>query len=126
MDTAFNTDSTANDLLLNFGLAIKRGVDKLNIGEDFAIGEPSISIIGEEPILSLNEDVVVAKKKIGDGMIVVMVDSYTFSDSVMGGCFTVPDEFQRKVYELEYFIFENVLADKDDTIEGLYKIGDEK
>ncbi|RLF34703.1 MAG: hypothetical protein DRN08_04235 [Thermoplasmata archaeon] len=126
MDSAFNTDSTANDLLLNFGLAIKRGVDKLNIGEDFAIGEPSISIIGEEPILSLNEDVVVAKKKIGDGMIVVMVDSYTFSDSVMGGCFTVPDEFQRKVYELEYFIFENVLADKNDTIEGLYKIGDEK
>jgi len=37
------------------------------------------------------------------------VDSYTFSDMVMGGVFTVPNSDQEKIYNMEYFIFENIL-----------------
>jgi hypothetical protein len=43
------------------------------------------------------------------GRLVVVVDSFTFSDAVMGGTFAEPTERQRQIYTTEFFLFQEVL-----------------
>jgi hypothetical protein len=45
-----------------------------------------------------------------NGTIVVVVDSYTFSDASMGGTFSEPNDNQILIYKTEYFIFEELLS----------------
>ena len=46
----------------------------------------------------------------GSGIFAAMVDSWTFSDAVMGGSMVEPSDTQRAVYELEFAILEHILA----------------
>jgi hypothetical protein len=43
------------------------------------------------------------------GRLVVVVDSYTFTDAVMGGTFTEPTKRQRQFYNTEFFLFKELL-----------------
>jgi hypothetical protein len=44
------------------------------------------------------------------GRLVVVVDSYTFCDALMGGTFTEPTERQRQIYNTEFLLFHEVLS----------------
>jgi len=103
MDTVDNVDSTSNQLLQSFNIWLSKNStsDILEIngyGLDISVSEDNITSIGV--------------KGWGNGVIVVMVDSYLFSDEKMGPLdrtFTVPNDTQRWVYNIEYFIFEELL-----------------
>ncbi len=47
------------------------------------------------------------------GKIVVFVDSFVFSNVLMGGTFTEPDDRQMMRYNIEFYIFEEVLLTDD-------------
>ncbi|HEC81342.1 MAG TPA: hypothetical protein ENI42_02800, partial [Thermoplasmatales archaeon] len=112
MDSVLNQDSTANQLLgFLYGDALKLQVvtspHTLRIGnstggQNISILDPYLAIIGSGLTYSVLDDVnrtFVVVKEYGEGRVIVVVDSYSFSNAVMGGSFTVPDETQRAVYE---------------------------
>jgi len=126
MDSVTNGRSTTNELIGNFGMWINHNTvdnrvyltyndSRLNstIGN---LTSPYLSITGGEKIL-INENnetyasvVEFYNESTGKiGKIVVLVDSYSFSDSIMGGTFNEPDEYQKQIYNTEYYIFEKVL-----------------
>lgn len=45
----------------------------------------------------------------GHGIVAALVDSYTFSDLIMGGSFTVPGPYRQEIYNTEFIVFEEVL-----------------
>jgi hypothetical protein len=129
MDSILNTNSTANDLLQNYGvwLSIEYSaqrvyktndtVNELNVSNNLAnnqsignITSPYLVINGGDNLF-LNEknETSIAVVEIGNGKIVVLVDSFTFSNEVMGGTFTEPDESLRSLYNTEYYLFEEFL-----------------
>jgi hypothetical protein len=103
MDTVDNTVSTSNQLLQFFDIWFSENStdDKLEIN-------------GYNLDISISEDntTIIAVKEWGNGVIVVMVDSYLFSDEKMGPLqrtFTIPNDKQKWIYNLEYYIFEELL-----------------
>jgi len=48
--------------------------------------------------------------RIGAGRVVVVSDSVAFSDLSLGGGFTVPSTVQRRLYDLEFWLFGTLLA----------------
>jgi hypothetical protein len=64
---------------------------------------------GDDVYVTENNETYIAVVERGDGRLVVVVDSYTFNDNVLGGTFTEPDEDLRKIYDLQYYIFEEIL-----------------
>jgi hypothetical protein len=128
MDGVLNTDSTANDLLQYFGIWINRDSDNYknlseyndtnsSINNSTTIGNvttPSLTILGGEQLFVTEEnETSIAIVEYGDGKIVVVVDSYTFTDVVMGGSFTEPDETLREIYNTEYYILEEILFNEN-------------
>lgn len=122
IDSIFNSDSTANDFLPKFGFKLIRKYnikntnittfsDNINVSKKIGnYTEPYLSIFGGKSIVSNeNNQSTISMFEIGEGKIVVMVDSYTFSDAVMGGVFTVPDSFRQDIYNTEFYIFEDIL-----------------
>ena len=126
MDSIFNSESSANDLLGNFGLWINYNTIDHHLSpitnaskENRSIGNsttPYLSITGGENLLvtQLNETSASLVEFVNEttgktGKIVVFIDSYTFSDAVMGGPLTEPDERQQQIYSTEYYLFEEIL-----------------
>ncbi|UCD12922.1 MAG: hypothetical protein JSW60_04975 [Thermoplasmatales archaeon] len=132
MDSIRNSDSTANELIGNFGIWINyntahRGLhhsfndssDNSTIGN---ITSPYLSITGGERVLfSENNETYASVAEFYNettgktGKIVVVVDSYSFSDPIMGGAFTEPDERQMQIFNTEFFIFEELLLNDIST-----------
>jgi len=125
MDSITNSESTANDLIGNFGMWINyetlaqrlnRTINDSNNATIGNITSPYLTITGGEKIL-VNEQnqtyanvVKIDNETTGKtGKLVVLVDSYSFSDVIMGGPFVEPDENQLEIYNTEYFIFEEIL-----------------
>lgn len=119
-DSVLNVNSTANELLQHFGMWIttesryvsaKTGSNTTNnTVVNVSASVPYLNIIGgNATVLDENNNTILSALNIGEGVVAVFVDSYAFSDVVMGGVFTVPDGNQERVYNLEYYIFENVL-----------------
>lgn len=50
----------------------------------------------------------IAIVEIDKANIVVLIDSYTFSNKIMGGTFTEPDDSLRQIYNTEFYIFEDL------------------
>ena len=80
------------------------------------ITSPYLSITGGEQVLigENNESYVniveFYNESSGEtGKLVVLIDSYTFSDFIMGGTFTEPDSKQLLIYNTEYYLFEEIL-----------------
>jgi len=46
----------------------------------------------------------------GTGRVVVVSDSVAFSDLALGGGFAVPSPVQRRLYDLEFWLFDTLLA----------------
>jgi len=116
MDSALNTESTANELLQNFGIWLNYEVTNqrvYNASSTDSIGNittPYLTIIGgEQTYLTERNETSIAVTELGEGKIVVVVDSYTFSDNILGGTFTEPDEDLRRIYNIEYYLFEELL-----------------
>jgi hypothetical protein len=119
MDGALNADSTANELLYYFGMYINRTYADKNIDNIVAnlenvdnigiVARPALSIYGGTPVLLADNLVALSVYEQNGGKLVV-VDSFMFSDARMGGVFTVPDQATRELYNLEYYIFENILG----------------
>ncbi|HUS99420.1 MAG TPA: DUF4350 domain-containing protein [Candidatus Thermoplasmatota archaeon] len=127
MDSITNTKSTANELIGNFGIWITTNIDDqylyFNRSENssqMSVGNmtiPYITITGGNQILTNNKNEIYASmtefmnKTTGDvGKLVVVVDSYAFSDAVMGGTFTEPTEQQHQIFTTEFFLFNEVLS----------------
>jgi len=126
MDSIMNSQSTANDLLGNFGMWLLPMTtdqplypEKNEDGNQTSVGNitvPSLIVTGGKPILHNQENETYASmiEFINEttgvvGRLVVIVDSYTFSDVIMGGPFTDPTERQREIYDTQFFLFEEVL-----------------
>lgn len=115
MDSILNLDSTSNELLRGFDIQIKYNTfnfslhNSSNTSTD-SVKKPYLSIEGKiDKFFDKDNETSIAINKMGDGKVVVFVDSYTFSDEILGGRFTEPDEKLKKIYELEYYIFEKIL-----------------
>ncbi|MCX6666544.1 MAG: hypothetical protein NT038_10900 [Euryarchaeota archaeon] len=133
MDSIYNINSTANQLLSFFDIHITTeeepySVNIANIYNNYSfqpertlsVGAtttvPHIVIDGGKPILSdSNGHVILSIKNYGTGALAVFVDSSTFSEWKMGGAFTIPDEEQNEIYNLEYYIIENLLFNENDV-----------
>lgn len=126
MDSIRNAHSTANELIGNFGMWIDYNpvyqrlytdINDTSINSSIGnITSPSLSITGGEKIIISGDNQSYAnvvefhnETTNKTGRILVLVDSYTFSDPVMGGTFTEPDDQQIQIYNTEFFIFEKVL-----------------
>jgi hypothetical protein len=126
MDSIRNPQSTANELLGNFGIwmttATKDQVVLSNASDNTSqkpignITSPYLTITGGNQLLSNDNNEVYAtmtefmNTTTGEkGRLVVVVDSFTFSDAVMGGTFAEPTERQRQIYTTEFFLFQEVL-----------------
>jgi hypothetical protein len=126
MDSIRNKRSTANDLIGNFGLWIQVNPqsqylysDYNSTLENFTIGNissPFLSINGGEKVLIGHNNQTYASKvefkneTTGEtGILVVLIDSYTFSDPIMGGSFNEPDSNQLQIYNTEFHLFEKIL-----------------
>lgn len=132
MDSIYNYHSTSNNLLFQFNMnlttieqpyhanvvgtsidSIFHTEEKLSVG---SILEPKLHIQGGRTILTGEDgESIFSVQTYGDGIFTVFVDSSTFSDYKMGGVFTIPAEQQRKLYDVEYYIFESLLFSKGDV-----------
>jgi len=114
LDSIRNKDSTANQILKIFDMELSAKTTNISLRyENSTVGNistPHLSIIGGDINLSSNNNTYISIKKLGEGKIVAMVDSYTFSDEVMGSVFTEPDDKLRAIYDVEYHIFEEILS----------------
>lgn len=125
MDSILNAKSTANELLEKFGIYLdyetivytlyNSSNESIYANDSNYTGvgnivTPYLSIKGEADQLFTKENntfVVIVNR--GEGKLVVVVDSYTFTDKILGGTFTEPDSELRKIYDLQYYIFEEIL-----------------
>ena len=64
---------------------------------------------GDNLFLNEKNETSIAVVEIGKGKVVVLVDSYTFSNEILGGTFTEPDESLRSIYNTEYYVFKEFL-----------------
>ena len=137
MDSILNKESTANQLLKHFNLSI----DYETINEPiFKYNNPisdfynenkitnNLSIInctigniskpflkingGMETYINFKNETSISVIEEGKGKILVVVDSYTFSDYIMGGTIIEPNESLRQIYDIEYYIFEELFSIK--------------
>ena len=127
MDSALNTDSTSNELLegFNIELSYEKSDDELykyndslesTLENNITIGNistPYLKISGGTNVyVTEKNETSIAVYERGKGKIVVVVDSYTFNDNVLGGTFKEPDEVLREIYNTEYYLFEELLVQK--------------
>lgn len=104
MDTISNNISTANGLLNKFDLSINKvKVNNSNVEELEITGNNSTFFVDS----NYSE---IAINNIGKGKLVVIVDSQIFSNRIMGGAFTVPNTYQREIYDIEFYLFEEILS----------------
>jgi hypothetical protein len=126
MDSIRNPQSTANELLGNFGIWItttmtdsvllsneSENTSQIPIGN---MTSPYLTITGGDQLVTNDKNEVYAafvevnNTTTGEiGRLVVVVDSYTFTDAVMGGTFTEPTQRQRQFYNTEFFLFKELL-----------------
>jgi hypothetical protein len=64
----------------------------------------------QPPIDTLADRPIMAVEAIGEGRLVAAATSFLFTDREMGFTSTRPNDKQRRIYELEYWIFEEVLG----------------
>jgi len=111
MDSPDNAASTANVLCGPLGLTVGheplppsdlRDLD----GEVVAANRAAAVVTGGTPVLFAGDDrPVLAFKRSGTGIVLAMADARLFANSSLGPSSTVPDERQRRLYEVVYRVF---------------------
>lgn len=126
MDSIRNTQSTANELLGSFGIWITTAThdqvlssNQTDNNSQIPIGNitaPYLIITGGNQLLTnIKNEVYASMTEFGNtipseaGKLVVIVDSYTFSDAIMGGTFAEPTQRQRRIYDTEFYLFNEIL-----------------
>lgn len=126
MDSITNPKSIANDLISNFGMWLVTNItgnplysNGSALGGNISVGStvvPYLSITGGQPIfINAKNETYASMTAITNtsngkvGKLVVVVDSYSFSDAMMGGTFTEPNNQQRQSYDTEFYLFNEIL-----------------
>jgi hypothetical protein len=126
MDSITNPQSTANELLGNFGIWITTSTaDQVLLSNESENGSlmprgnitfPYLIITGGTQLLINDKNEVYAcSVEIQNitpgeqGRLIVVVDSSTFSDAQMGGTFAEPTNRQRQLYNTEFFLLNTIL-----------------
>jgi hypothetical protein len=113
LDSFDNTFSTSNEILGSFDMQINFNLQKdiNNLSETIFQGE-NISVLNYSNNVSYIQ---IAVKNQGMGKVIVVLDSYIFSDESMGprdNRFVVPNNNQRWIYEKQYLIFEELIFEQ--------------
>lgn len=115
MDNSNNRQSTANEIIQDFGMKLE--LKPLNSaffydrkGRKISATEHAARIVGGRPVLLTdNNEALLSYVKEGKGMIAVIADSMLFSDRMMGTTGIVPSSEQLKVYELEFWLLKGLI-----------------
>jgi len=125
-DSIQNEGSTANEVLGGFGLwlyfdavpteiytnisdnatligNITRPVLQISGGESLGSGIDNVTVIRGVEIMNESTDAI--------GRVVAVVDSYSFSNKVVGGPLIDPDEGQKSVYETIFYLYRYLTGD---------------
>jgi len=126
MDSITNAKSTANEFIGTFGMWITTNTvdqkvyrNETALNENASLGSiitPYLSVTGGQPLFNRgNNDTYASMIEFPNtttgarGKLVVVVDSYSFSDAAMGGTFTEPTEQQRQIYATEFYLLNEIL-----------------
>ena len=119
LDSALNTDSTANALLQPFGITMTSAPDlqgALAVPEGWPEGVPAgsvRSVAGGHPFAELGGRPVATRVRSGKGAVVAVGFGARFNDENMGITTDIePDERLREVFELEFRLLRGVVEDK--------------
>jgi len=120
LDGTHNAESTANQLLEEYGISI--GTSSLpqsfifdHTGKRIAAIELPRPVQGGKPVLTMAfGKPFVTTTQVGKGIIAVMGSSHLFTDRTMGVTSTVPNAYQSGVYELEFWLFQNLMQGPSD------------
>jgi len=131
LDSIRNPCSTANEVLGNYGVWITTTTRDSPLLQNMSqndsdndsqmpvgtITTPYLTITGGTPLLTnTDSDVAASLSEFENtttgklGRLLVVVDSYTFCDAIMGNTFTEPTERQRLIYDSEFFLFTQLLS----------------
>jgi len=115
MDGSLNKNSTANQILRVFDMKIGMKTSGISSfydpsGRKILNTQQSATVEGGEPVLfAENKGPILSLKRKGQGLIVVMADSMLFSDKMLGSTGVVPTPEQLKLYELEFWMLEDLV-----------------
>jgi hypothetical protein len=127
LDSITNIKSTTNELIGNFGAWVTTNTDDHRVYQNVSEIESNSSIGnmtspylavsgGKRILLAGNNETCASMMEFSNastgklGKLIVFVESYAFSDTIMGGTFTEPTERQRQIYETEFFLFRLILT----------------
>jgi hypothetical protein len=75
------------------------------------------AVRGGRPLLLVNDTLVVAaEQRVEQGRVTVFMNSFAFTDAVMGATGANPDPNQRRLYDLEYWFLRRLMAADPDTV----------
>ncbi|HEC91561.1 MAG TPA: hypothetical protein ENI51_00970 [Candidatus Atribacteria bacterium] len=77
--------------------------------ENLSSSNPYTNITTENISINQQSQLFIIVIENGNGKIIIAVDSTIFSDYTMGTVFSEPNTFQKKLYEIEYYLFNNVV-----------------
>ena len=122
MDGAHNAETTANQFLEEYGLRI----EDTSVQQSFvfdrtgrriaSVAQPR-SVKGGQPLLKTAfGKPFLAATQVGKGALAVMGNSELFTDRHMGVTSAVPDVTQRGIYEMEFWLFRNLMEGPSDPV----------
>ena len=117
-ESGISSKSTANEILTMFGMKIRFHEVKPSViydgeGRQLRMAKHAYTVEGGHPLLTLaTGEAVLATRKRGAGIIAVMTDSVLFSTRELGGIWDTPNENQRSIAEIEFWMFSHVLGCK--------------
>lgn len=115
LDSVLNQESSANQLLQVFDMAIdysrtQRSVIYDTTQKAVVMTRHAGKIRGGEPLLfTKDKGSILSINQVGDGAIVAMADSTLFANSSLGFTKNVPNEQQLKLYDLEFWMLGDLI-----------------
>ncbi|MEW6378540.1 MAG: hypothetical protein AB1611_02905 [bacterium] len=112
MDSPYNRGSTANQILQEFDMTIDhrtiivRGEIFDQLSTPLGEFERACRVKGGIPLLTdQKRNSILSVKKYGAGLVAVFTASHLFRDESLGYTSSVPDEYQRWLSEIEFWVF---------------------
>jgi len=120
LDGAHNKGSTANRILGDYGIKIEEApvpqswvFDRK--GRKVAAAQLPRPVTGGEPVLTMAfRKSFATATKVGKGLIAAMGSSHMFADRSMGSTSTVPNTYQSGIYNMEFWLFRNLMEGPPD------------
>ncbi len=123
LDSARNEKSTAGRLLERFGLKLEPAAGETQefsdaAGEKIGAAAHGLKVTGGAAKLFYPDgSALLAVKPVGKGMLAVFADAVLFTDSSLGTTRMFPGDEQRRLYDVEFWLLENLLR-KDPASAG--------